>query len=193
MYNLRRYISPWNNVCESLGWQECVYPAAVVHSTLVQFITSAIIKSHNRIQANILYKQTCSQGLHQRNLMIFETFRNAVTRYTHCGQCNIKILHWPQCVYLVNIPEPVQYKIYALALPFDLRCESVTYIYTYIYIPNLVPRYALYPFSCLPSFSKLDHMFKFHSSFCNCEKQGENESFCKVVLCGWYNKASLHS
>jgi len=29
--------------------------------------------------------------------------------------------------YLVNIPEPVQYKIYALALPFDLRCESGTY------------------------------------------------------------------
>ena len=28
--------------------------------------------------------------------------------------------------YLVNIPEPVQYKIYALALPFDLRCESGT-------------------------------------------------------------------
>jgi len=42
---------------------------------------------------------------------------NAVTRYTHCGQCK----------YLVNIPEPVQYKIYALALPFDLRCESGTY------------------------------------------------------------------
>ena len=27
---------------------------------------------------------------------------------------------------VVNIPEPVQYKIYALALPFDLRCESGT-------------------------------------------------------------------
>ena len=37
--------------------------------------------------------------------------------------------HLPQCVYLVTIPEPVQYKIYALALPFDLRCESGTYIY----------------------------------------------------------------
>ena len=31
-------------------------------------------------------------------------------------------------VYLVNIPEPVQYVIYALAEPFDLRCESGTYI-----------------------------------------------------------------
>ena len=38
----------------------------------------------------------------------------------------------------VNIPEPVQYHIYALAFPFDLRCESVTsvdiriiYIYTH--------------------------------------------------------------
>jgi len=49
--------------------------------------------------------------------MIFGTFKNAVMRYTHCG---------PQWVYLVNIPEPVQYKIYALALPFDLRCESGT-------------------------------------------------------------------
>jgi len=27
-----------------------------------------------------------------------------------------------------NIPEPVQYVIYTLALPFDLRCESGTYI-----------------------------------------------------------------
>ena len=34
--------------------------------------------------------------------------------------------------YLVNIPEPVQYDIYTLAFPFDLRCESVTYIYIYI-------------------------------------------------------------
>ena len=32
-----------------------------------------------------------------------------------------------QCVYLVNIPEPVQYQIYALEFPFDLRCESATY------------------------------------------------------------------
>ena len=31
-------------------------------------------------------------------------------------------------VYLVNIPEPVQYHIYALGFPFDLRCESVTYV-----------------------------------------------------------------
>ena len=57
--------------------------------------------------------------------MIFETFRNAVTRYTHCGQCNIFYIAL-KYVYLVNIPEPVQYKIYALALPFDLRCESGT-------------------------------------------------------------------
>ena len=31
-----------------------------------------------------------------------------------------------QQIYLFNIAEPVQYKIYALALPFDLRCESGT-------------------------------------------------------------------
>ena len=37
-------------------------------------------------------------------------------------------MHWYQCIYLVNIPDPVQYHIYALAIPFDLRCESVSYI-----------------------------------------------------------------
>ena len=37
------------------------------------------------------------------------------------------------CVYLVNIQETVLYVIYTLAFPFDLRCESVTYIYIYIY------------------------------------------------------------
>ena len=31
----------------------------------------------------------------------------------------------------MNIPEPVQYKIYTLALPFDLRCESGTHIPIY--------------------------------------------------------------
>jgi len=29
------------------------------------------------------------------------------------------------CIYLVNIPEPVQYAIYTLASPFDLRCKVV--------------------------------------------------------------------
>ena len=87
------------------------------------FITSAIIKSHNWIQVNILYKQTCSQGLHQRNLMIFGTFRNDIRTVV---SAIFFILHWPQCIYLVNIPEPVQHKVYALALPFDLRCESGT-------------------------------------------------------------------
>ena len=32
-----------------------------------------------------------------------------------------------QYVYLVNIPEPVQYHIYTLAFPFDLKCESATF------------------------------------------------------------------
>ena len=31
--------------------------------------------------------------------------------------------------YIINIPEPVQYHIYAMAFPFDLRCESVTLLY----------------------------------------------------------------
>jgi len=31
------------------------------------------------------------------------------------------------CVYLVNIPKPVQYTMYTtLALPFDLKCEKGT-------------------------------------------------------------------
>ena len=34
------------------------------------------------------------------------------------------------CVYLVNIPETVHYVIYALAVPFDLKCEGGT-CYTY--------------------------------------------------------------
>jgi len=55
-------------------------------------------------------------------------------RYMHCGQCNIKKNCTDQCVYFVNIPEPVQYKIYALALPFDLRCESGTLVYIALYI-----------------------------------------------------------
>ena len=37
-------------------------------------------------------------------------------------------------LYLVNIPEPVQYDIYTLAFPFDLRCESVIYNY-YLVLP----------------------------------------------------------
>ena len=48
----------------------------------------------------------------------------------------------------INILEPVQYLIYAMAVLFDLRCESVihmymciciyvyVYIYIYIYIMN---------------------------------------------------------
>ena len=49
--------------------------------------------------------------------------------------------------YNVNIPEPVQYKIYALALPFDLRCESGTYIYIYIYIYILMQVMVLHTLS----------------------------------------------
>ena len=47
-------------------------------------------------------------------------------------------------MYLVNIPEPVQYHIYAMAFPFDLRCENVTYIYIYnmyVYIPCMCKMY----------------------------------------------------
>ena len=29
-------------------------------------------------------------------------------------------------IYLINIPEPVQYHIYAMAFPFGMRCDSVT-------------------------------------------------------------------
>ena len=42
--------------------------------------------------------------------------------YTH-----LSVQYLDVCVYLINIPEPVQYDIYTLAFPFDLRHESVTY------------------------------------------------------------------
>ena len=45
--------------------------------------------------------------------------------YAHLSVQYLDIL----TLYLVNIPEPVQYDIYTLAFPFDLRCESVTYIF----------------------------------------------------------------
>jgi len=70
------------------------------------------------------------------------------------------ILHWPQCVYLVNIPEPVQYKIYVLALPFDLRCESGT-CYTYITgtraLPDIYAR-ALGPHTSACGISAMYHI-----------------------------------
>ena len=42
------------------------------------------------------------------------------------------------CIYLVNIPEPVQYVIYFLAIPFDLRYESGTLLCKHIYIPSIL-------------------------------------------------------
>ena len=49
---------------------------------------------------------------------------------------DISDTHRYQCIYLINIPEPVQYHIYALTFPFDLRYKSVTYCYIrkYLYI-----------------------------------------------------------
>ena len=44
-------------------------------------------------------------------------------------------------VYLVNIPEPVQYDIYTLAFPFDLKCESVTYNIMHAYIHTVQTGY----------------------------------------------------
>ena len=52
---------------------------------------------------------------------------NKLTRYTHQYQC----------IYLVNIPEPVQYHIYAMAFPFDLRCQSVTFNYIQSYANHI--------------------------------------------------------
>jgi len=63
----------------------------------------------------------------------------------HCYQCNIFYIALLTERIIVNIPEPVQYVIYTLAVPCDLRCESGTlfngwdnwtdkYIYIYIYI-----------------------------------------------------------
>ena len=53
---------------------------------------------------------------------------NVLTRYTH----------WYQWVYLINIPEPVQYHIYAMAFRFDLRCESITWVLSsYLFVRHL--------------------------------------------------------
>ena len=47
-------------------------------------------------------------------------------------------LIYAHCVYLVNIPEPVLYEIYTLDFPFDLRCESVTYVHMYLSVYSLL-------------------------------------------------------
>ena len=39
----------------------------------------------------------------------------------------MRYTHWYQCIYVIDIPKPVQYDIYAMAFSFDLRCESVSY------------------------------------------------------------------
>ena len=56
----------------------------------------------------------------QRNLIIFRTFRNGIMRHTHSSLCTVKITY---STYLVNIPEPVQYVIYALALS-SILCKT---------------------------------------------------------------------
>ena len=43
-------------------------------------------------------------------------------------------------VYLINIPEPVQYVIYTLAFPFDLRCAYLKFVLlmcTYLLVPTV--------------------------------------------------------
>ena len=47
-------------------------------------------------------------------------------------KCAIRILIYTHlvCIYLINIPEQVQYEIYTLAFPFDLGCESGKATYT---------------------------------------------------------------
>jgi len=89
----------------------------------------------------------------------------------HCGQCNICTGH---CVYLVNIPAPVQYKIYALALPFDLRCESDTCNSYTMAARDLPDIYTLSPEACgshalgvyfrqIPSCHGINDIFHFKS------------------------------
>ena len=84
-----------------------MYSAAVVGSILSIFTIELRLTFYN--------KETDSKGLYQSNLIILRTFRNGVMRYAQLS-----------VVYLINNPEPVQYVIYALAVPFDLRCESGT-------------------------------------------------------------------
>ena len=54
---------------------------------------------------------------------------------TEISACTVlRYTHWYQCIYLVNIPEPVQYYIYVMAFSFDLKCKSVTHTHTHTYI-----------------------------------------------------------
>jgi len=94
--------SPWNDVSEPLGWQGCVYHAK---EHWFYFITSTIIKYHSQIQVNILYKETDSKQLHQRNLIIFRKFRKGVMRYTHSEECNISFYIVQLSVHILHIFE----------------------------------------------------------------------------------------
>ena len=46
----------------------------------------------------------------------------AVYKAIHPGHQNVGPMFC--MLYLINIPEPVQYHIHAMVFPFDLRCES---------------------------------------------------------------------
>ena len=64
------------------------------------------------IQLVHIYKEWMFRQMHQSVVTISS---NLLTRYMYCYQC----------VYLINIPQPVQYRKYTLEFCFDLRCESV--------------------------------------------------------------------
>ena len=63
--------------------------------------------------------------------------------------------------YLVNIPEPVQYHIYALAFPFDLWYGSVTFCNIF--------QYAIYWYSVLAMLYCIAVVAK----------------YCNILIC-WY-------
>ena len=53
-----------------------------------------------------------------------------LTGYMHCTTVNETV---QQSVYLVNFSEPVQYVIYMPWLSFDLKCESGTHVYIFVW------------------------------------------------------------
>ena len=58
-----------------------------------------------------------------------------------CTDISVYLINWQvneiyALIYLVNIAEPLQYHIYAIAFPFDLRYESVTCKYKALHCKN---------------------------------------------------------
>ena len=65
--------------------------------------SSKLMYVHNacNIMCNVPLSHLRSKGKASAYIL-YCTGSGMLTRYTHCGQCNLKILHRPQCIYLVT-------------------------------------------------------------------------------------------